>query len=244
MRSSKIKVGVSPEANPLLGIGLYSVLEAARITRIPAEQIRRWLWGYRYVVAGHRQQAEPLWQPELPTLGGTKALSFRDLIEIQFVHRFREEGLSLQFIRKTIGVATQLLNETYPLSSVRFKTDGRRIMAEVVEDNIAEKGHVFDLATGQYLLEFVLDYLYDALEYSKYDDLVRWWPLGKDRNVIVDPKRSFGRPIVKEGVPTGILAASVRAEGSVAAVARWFEISEDSVNDAVEFELEHSRKAA
>jgi uncharacterized protein (DUF433 family) len=91
-------------------------------------------------------------------------------------------------------------------------------------------------------LEFVLDYLYDALEYSEFDDLVRWWPLGKERRVLVDPRRSFGHPIVQEGVPTAILARSYRAEGSAAAVARWFEVTEESVADALDFE--RSRAAA
>jgi uncharacterized protein (DUF433 family) len=227
----------------LLGIGIYSVAEAARITRVPPEQIRRWLWGYRYTLAGERHQALPLWQPQLPALGEDKALTFRDLIEVQFVHRFRQEGLSLQSIRRTIETATELLHASYPLSSVRFKTDGRRILAQVIEDP-SERGYIFDLDTGQYLLEFVLEFLYDALEYSEFDELLRWWPLGKDRRVVVDPKRSFGRPIVLEGVPTSILAGSYRAEGSVHAVARWFEVSEQSVDDALEFEREQSARRA
>ena len=225
----------------LLGIGIYGIPEAARITRIPAEQIRRWLWGYRYAASGRPRQAPPLWRPGVPQIGEAHALSFRDLIEVQFVHRFRQQGLSLQSIRRTIDLATRLLDESYPLSSVKFKTDGKRILAQVIEDP-NERGAVFDLETGQYLFEFVLDYLYDALEYSDFDELVRWWPLGKDRRVLVDPRKSFGRAVVPEGVPTSILAGSYRAEGSVTAVARWFEVSEESVRDALE--LEHGLQAA
>lgn len=95
------------------------------------------------------------------------------IIEIQFVYRFRQRGISLQTIRKTIGVATELLEKTFPLSSVRFKTDGEKIFAQVIQDP-AERGYVFNLKTGQYLLDYVLDYLYDALEYSQFDELIRW----------------------------------------------------------------------
>lgn len=229
----------------LLGIGIYSVREAARISHVPASYIRRWLWGYPYVVQGQVHRAGPLWAPQLADIDDARALTFKDLIEIQFVYRFRQRGISLQTIRKTIGLAIELLDTAFPLSSVRFKTDGRRVFAEVIEDQ-AERGHVFDLRTGQYLLDYVLAYLYDALEYSEFDELVRWWPLGKERRVIVDPKRSFGRPIVLEGVPTNILASSVHAEGGgegdVKSVADWFEISESSVSDALEFE--RSLKAA
>ena len=141
----------------------------------------------------------------------------------------------MQSIRRTIGRATKLLEETYPLSSVKFKTDGRSILAEVLEDP-GEKRLVFNLETGQYLLEFVFDLLYDGLEYSEFDALLRWWPLGKGRRVMVDPKRSFGRPIVPEGVQTNILERSFRSLGSVRAVAQWYEVKEGSVQDALEFE--------
>jgi uncharacterized protein (DUF433 family)/DNA-binding transcriptional MerR regulator len=231
-----------PDVDNLLGIGIYSLGEASKIARVPSSSIRRWLWGYNYRVSGQQQQsAAALWTPQLPSLDGSRALTFRDLIELQFVHRFRQVGISLQSIRRTIDLATKLLDETYPLSSVKFKTDGRRVLAQVV-DNPDERGYIFDLETGQYLFEFVLEYLYDALEYSELDELVRWWPLGKNRHVLVDPRRSFGRPIVTEGVPTAILAGSFKAEGSVEAVAKWFEVSTESVQDALE--LERSRAAA
>jgi uncharacterized protein (DUF433 family) len=225
----------------LLGIGVYSIPEAAKISRVPAQYIKRWLWGYRYVVQGKARRARPLWTPQLSPIEDSKALTFRDLIEIQFVYRFRQEGISLQTIRKTIGLATDLLDKSYPLSSVRFKTEGKGIFAQVIEDP-NEKGYVFNLKTGQYLLDYVLDFLYDALEYSEFDELVRWWPLGKDRRIIVDPSRSFGRPIVEEGVQTNIVYRAWRADGNTKAVADWFEISEASVNDALEFE--RSRAAA
>jgi hypothetical protein len=225
----------------LLGIGIYSVPEAARLSQVPAEYIRRWLWGYRYVIKGRLREADPLWAPQLSSIDAVRALTFRDLIEIRFVYRFRQEGISLQTIRKTIGLATELLEKSYPLSSVKFKTEGKRIFAQIIEDP-DERGYVFNLKTGQYLLDYVLDFLFDALEYSDFDELLRWWPLGKDRRVIVDPARSFGRPIVPEGVETKILAQSLEPEGNVRAVAEWFEVSETSVVDALEFE--RSRAAA
>lgn len=128
----------------LLGVGIYSLKEAARISRVPEPYIRRWLWGYKYVVKGEVHHADPLWKPQLPTLDDGKAITFRDLIEIQFVHRFRREGLSLQSIRRTIGRATRILEESYPLSSVKFKTDGKNILAEVLEDP-GEKRLIFNL---------------------------------------------------------------------------------------------------
>jgi uncharacterized protein (DUF433 family) len=64
---------------------------------------------------------------------------------------------------------------------------------------------------------------------------VRWYPR-RDRLVIVDPTRSFGQPVVKEGVPTRILARSYRAERSFDRVAKWYDVAASSVRAAVDFE--------
>ena len=51
------------------------------------------------------------------------------------------------------------------------------------------------------------------------------------------PHRNFGRPIVApHGVPTEVLAKAAKATGSIAEVARWYEVRETEIRDAVEFE--------
>jgi uncharacterized protein (DUF433 family) len=223
------------DAGRLLGVGMYSVPEAARLTGVPADSIRRWLWGYRFRSRdGSPSHSRPLWKPQIPVIDSVKTLGFRDLVEIQFVDHFKKSGLSLQSIRGIIGHATDLVEQSYPLSSVKFKTDGRRVLAEVLGE--AEQRLIFDLRTGQYLFSFYWDKLYDALEYSAFEELLRWWPLGKDRRVLVDPKRNFGQPITPEGVPTHVLASAASAEGSAESVAHWYKVDIDSVRDAVEFE--------
>jgi len=65
----------------------------------------------------------------------------------------------------------------------------------------------------------------------------RWWPRGKRRQVALDPRRSFGHPIMfREGIPTRVLVRSVRANDSIEEVARWFEINPQSVQEAVDYE--------
>jgi uncharacterized protein (DUF433 family)/DNA-binding transcriptional MerR regulator len=219
----------------LLGVGIYSVPEAARLTGVTSDAIRRWLWGYRYRSHGEaRSEAAPLWHPQIPVIDHVKSLGFRDLIEIQFVDHFKKSGLSLQSIRGIIERATDLVETSYPLSTVKFRTDGRRVIAEMLDES--ERRLIFDLRTGQYLFSFFWDKLYDALEYSSYEELLRWWPLGKDRRVLVDPKRNFGQPITPEGIPTHVLAKARRAEGEDARVADWYRVDIQSVRDAAEFE--------
>ncbi|MBI4564591.1 MAG: hypothetical protein HY716_07870 [Planctomycetes bacterium] len=85
-------------------------------------------------------------------------------------------------------------------------------------------------------MPFVKPFLADL---SFDDDLVAvaWWPLGKNREVVLDPSRSFGKPIVDSAaVPTAVLTHAVRAEGSLERVADWYEAPLEAVKGAVEFE--------
>ena len=73
------------------------------------------------------------------------------------------------------------------------------------------------------------------LEFSGND--IVWWPLGRERQIIVDPKRNLGQPsAARSGVPARVLARSVKTNRSIRTVSHWFEVSEAEVRDAVEFE--------
>ena len=69
------------------------------------------------------------------------------------------------------------------------------------------------------------------------DILVRWWPLSMKKQVVLDPMRSFGQPIVnKEGILTEVLNRAFATNQSYELVADWYGTSKDSVQDAVEYE--------
>src|SRR5262245_27315328 len=65
---------------------------------------------------------------------------------------------------------------------------------------------------------------------------LRWWPRGKSRQVALDPRRSFGHPIIfREGISTKVLARSAHANDSIEEVARWFHIAPASVRAAIDY---------
>jgi uncharacterized protein (DUF433 family) len=76
-----------------------------------------------------------------------------------------------------------------------------------------------------------------SLKFDADGQAIEWWPLGKSKLGVLNPKRSFGQPIVpREGVPTSILSRSYRVEHSYPRVARWYAVSERAVRHAVEYE--------
>ncbi len=144
----------------LLGGGVYSVTEAARLTRVREPRIRRWLRGYAYRTSDDVRKSPPVWCHELPTVEGAMALGFRDLIEVRLVDAFRNAGVGWKALRIAAERAAELFGDTHPFSSRRFRTDGRKIFAEVGR----ETGEVqlLDLVRSRYAFKRVLDpYLKD-----------------------------------------------------------------------------------
>jgi len=220
----------------LLGLGVYTVPEAARLTGVSPRRIRRWLQGYTFKSGGAAHASPRLWQRQIEG-GESLVLSFRDLLEVRFVDAFRRHGVSWKAIRRAAECAAEVIQDSYPFSTKKFKTDGRSIFADIVQKTGEES--LLDLVKSQYELKSIVDpFLFEGLEFSPAGvEPVRWWPLGTDRRVVIDPERAFGQPIVSpESVPTVVLARAFKAEGSAQAVARWYMVDPKSVEDAVEFE--------
>lgn len=228
----------------LLGIGLYTVPEAARLTGVSQARLRRWLRGYTCRSGEGGAASGPVWQRQLPEIDGTLGLGFLDLMEARFVDAFRKAAVPWRVIRLGAERARALCGADHPFSSQRFRTDGRTIFAEIV-DQVGEP-QLLDLVKSQFAFARVIGpSLYAGIEFSNRDMPARWWPLGRDTPVVIDPARSFGQPIESlSGVPTAVLADAVAAEGSVAKVARLFRLSPQSLNAALRFEQRQARRLA
>ena len=224
----------------LLNTGLYSVPEAARLTRVSAGRIRRWLRGYDFKSGPSVRHSDAVWQGELTPIDNKLALSFRDILELRFVDAFIRAGVSWLTMRKAHSKAQSKLKTTHPFCSNHIFTDGRSILLRQGEEDCDQA--LIDLATDQAEFLRIVESFQKELEFSGSD--VIWWPLGKQRQIVVDPRRNFGQPTVaRSGVPSGILARSVKANASVELVAKWYEVQPDEIRDAVEYE-ESLAKAA
>ena len=219
-----------------VNMGIYTIAEASRLTGISKDRIRRWLRGYHSELRG--KNYPPLWESQLPSVENKVALGFLDLIEVKFVNSFLNAGVSWPVIHKAREKAKSIYAETdHPFCTKQFVTDGRQIF----RDLHAETGEncLEEIATDQRVFTEIIKPFLKELEFRDGTVLERWWPLGKDRHIVIDPRKNFGQPtIVTEGIPTQNLARSYKANGSsLEEVATWYEISPDSVRQAVEYEL-------
>lgn len=226
-------MNMRPNPYELVGVGIYTVDDAARLLKAPARTIRRWMAGYGYTYEGERRQVPPLWRPDIGLIEDQLELSFRDLIELRFVRAFVGMGLDLRTVKGCMELAREYVDSDRPFSSGRFRTDGKTIFLESL-DRLDEPA-VIDLRKKQYVFKTVVEQTFRDLDVDQ-DIVRRWRPFGGKDSIVVDPERSFGQPIAaRSGVPTIVLVEAVEAEGSVARVAALYEVDQAVVRDAVRF---------
>ena len=241
---------LGPAAQDAFGRGVYDAAEALRllnfqrdatpVRRVQARTLYRWLRGYDYAASDGIRHAAPLWQPDYAVGdrdGETPMpleISFRDLIELRFVNAFRALGLSLPAIRTCLARAVDVIGDSRPFSTRRFRTDGKTIFLDITSD--LPDGAMIDLKSRQHVFRHVVAPSLKDLEFEA-DSVARWFPLGLDRrSLVIDPARAFGRPVATEsGIPVEVLADAVAVEGSVADAARAYEVPISVVKDAVRF---------
>lgn len=218
------------------GIGVYTLPEAAKLLMTNPLRVRRWLEGYRFPVKAGTGESPPVFKPQLPAMGGHQAIGFLDLVELLFIKAFRDHGVSLPTIRRAAHEASRIWKTDHPFCLKRFATDGRTIFGTIA-DEMGDEG-LLDLAKSQLAFTGIMRPFLMELDYGRLgQEIERWWPLGKNRPVFLDPRIAFGRPVVAgKPIPTETLFRAVAVNGSVAKVAAWYEISVASVRAAVEFE--------
>jgi uncharacterized protein (DUF433 family) len=220
---------------PLLQTGIYTVSEASGLTSVSPQRIRRWLRGYEFRVKHGRHRSPAVWNSQLDPIDHSMALGFLDLLEIRAVDAFISAGVSWKDLRRIHSEARQWLGTAHPFCTNRFATDGHTIFME-----LREKTHgvmLWDMRDVQRVFDKVIRPFLKNVEFDSGKVPRRWWPRGKSRQVALDPRRSFGHPIIfREGIATKVLARSARANDSIEEVARWFQISPVSVLAAIDFE--------
>ncbi|MBB4000562.1 uncharacterized protein (DUF433 family) [Aureimonas pseudogalii] len=217
-----------------LDVGSYTAVEAARLLRTPALNIRRWMQGYDHGPKEKRRHSPPLWTPQLAMINDHLEIGFRDLVELRFVKAFLAAGVGLVAVRNCLERARECVEDDHPLSTQRFRTDGRSIFLQTFEGSDEPK--LIDLRSRQYVFNQVFERSFKDLDIED-DAVVRWRPYKGKASIVIDPTRSFGQPIAASfGIPTTVLSDAAKAEGSIARAARLYDVPVAVVRDAVHFE--------
>lgn len=226
----------------LIGVGLYTPAEAGRLLHVSPAKITRWLRGHQ-VKGSHY---DPLWTSEVDLGDGKVFLGFRDLMEVRVAAAFIQHGVSPQRVRSAIVQAQEILAQQHPLSTNRFRTDGREIFLHVIEtdENGAERERLLNLFKRQYEFNGIIEPILKTVDFGKDGNPFAWWPEGRRMRVVVSPEHAFGAPVDSDSyVPTSVLANIAREHG-VRATADAYDVSEVSVRHALDFEASLEQRLA
>ena len=196
-------------------IPMYDTALAARLTGLTKGRVRRWLKGYEYRYTTktgtklHTGHKDPVITRSKPI--DTSYASFLDLIDLLFINKFLEYGISLQRIRKALYEAETLIGGHHFAQSVFF-TDGKNIYLQV-KDNADALMEL--LSGGQWVISSVIKQLGHQIEFDSPTGFAkRWYPLGQNGLIVLDPNISFGNPsIVNRGITTANVYDFFLAEG-------------------------------
>lgn len=224
-------------ASELLGVGLFTVSDAAHLIRISPNKVRRWIGGYRYRRGRFVKAQPPVWELGIPASDHVHTLTFNDLMEVRFVNAFREEGISLQKIRRAISELGRITETEYPLSHKKILTDGITLFTELRDEMGGPLFYDLSGRRNYVLISVIQSVTTKEVEFNQFGEISRWYP-DRDRasHVVVNPLVSFGHPVL-EGtrIKVHVLAEAFRAEKSVRKVADWYEIEPELVEQAVDF---------
>lgn len=210
--------------------GIYTVPMAARLIGADRRRVRSWIDGHG------RGGAAPVIRRQLPRIGGRTALGFLDLVEARFI-RHLGQWFGMRTIRRAADRLRTLHEVDHPFATKdRFMTDGKSVFMEAADRetecralDLMNDGFVMEPAAGRSP--------FDSVFYV--NDLARTWrPLPETApRVLVDPRFTFGRPVIeKYWVPTDTLADACAVEWSAEAAAEEYAVDEEAVLQAVAFE--------
>ena len=219
-------------------IPAYSISEAAHYLGVPTSTLRSWFAGQTYHHDGERRQFHAVIRPADPK---SHSLSFSNLVEAYVLTAIRRKHhIGLPTIRRSINYLVKKLGSKRPLLEEQFATHGADLFVERV-------GQIINLSkNGQIEMADLIRAYLERVERDAKGVPIKLYPFMRSqppreqpRTVVIDPRVSFGRPVVAgTGIPTAVLAEQFKAGDSVPVLAKDYGASEEAVWDAIRCELD------
>ena len=219
-------------------IPAYSISEAAHYLGVPTSTLRSWFAGQTYHHDGERRQFHAVIRPADPK---SHSLSFSNLVEAYVLTAIRRKHhIGLPTIRRSINYLVKKLGSKRPLLEEQFATHGADLFVERV-------GQIINLSkNGQIEIADLIRAYLERVERDAKGVPIKLYPFMRSqppreqpRTVVIDPRVSFGRPVVAgTGIPTAVLAEQFKAGDTVPVLAKDYGASEEAVWDAIRCELD------
>ncbi len=167
---------------PTLGEGIFLIKDVAEILQLPYSKVRRWmidLWDNRFAPQSSYSFGDEK----------NKAINFYTLIEFYTFYQLRLKKVSSKKIETAHKLISKNLNTPYPFAT-NIRTDGKEIWYDYLDEIVNTNGK------EQIDIKSILEPFLHKIEFGKNNLAELYFPLEKSKNVVIDPKRQFGQPII------------------------------------------------
>jgi uncharacterized protein (DUF433 family) len=121
------------------------------------------------------------------------------------------------------------LKTPYPFASSKVLSDGKSILYTLDDGTVVNANK-----SKQIALKEIIESFCKKIEFSDTEVAERFWPLGKEKHIIVDPHHQFGQPVIEN---TNILAETIynlyKAGESKDFLSRLYALEEKEIEDAI-----------
>ena len=218
----------------------YGISEAAQYLRIPRTTVRDWVTGRSLPNELTPRRTQPI----IPISKSTpRLLSFINLVEVHVLDAIRRQhNISLEKVRKAVQFLQKQFPTKHPLANHQFKTDGINLF-------IDKYGQLIDITQeGQLAIKEIMKAHLKRIEWDSQGIPQKLYPFTHKREfspekieptvVVIDPRVSFGRPIiVGTGIPTAIIAERYKAGESIEDLADDYGLNTLQIQEAIRSEL-------
>jgi uncharacterized protein (DUF433 family) len=222
----------SAAAHSKLGDGIYSISDIAFLLALPKQKVRRWLNDFWDSRLAEKYNNSYSWGK-----GRAQATNFYTLIEFYVFYNLRELGVSQSKIFEAHEAIAQQLKTQYPFASSKLLTDGKSVLY-TLDDGTTIKAD----KSKQITLKQIIENFCKKVEFSDNNLVEKFYPLGKNKHIVVNPQNQFGQPIIEE---TNILAQTIfdmhEAGETEQFLSKLYDISLKEVKSAI---LLYKNKAA
>ncbi|MGM0587446.1 MAG: DUF433 domain-containing protein [Bacteroidota bacterium] len=164
--------------------------------------------------------------------GRERVFNFYTLIELITISAFRELEVSFHKIKKAHKIAAEVLETPYPFAKRGFMTDGKKIF-----HNRDEVSSLRLEEAKQLEFRKLIEPYCEKIDFDEVTELAqRYWPLGRDHHVVIDPQHRFGEPtIAGTNISASMINNLIEAGEPIEFIAEEYNISEQAIRDVREY---------
>jgi len=176
-------------SNPLaIGKGIFPFPDVVKILDMPYRKVYAWMRRYWKGELGETFKSNYVWEVE-----GSRAVNFLTLAELHTMMLLADAGVRAQEVHEAREALAVAYDTSVPFAHKEvlegIRTKGNKVFWETKNGTITLEGKKPFQSNVIRLLLKKLDFNEDLLA-SKY------YPMGKGKPIVIDPRRKFGSPVL------------------------------------------------